>query len=157
MSKDKKKKLTKKAAQPKSKAIVKKRAAGGGRKTALDLKDRAILAQVELFGSLGSPQQEMADYFGVCRQTIGAYMADEEGLFFNVYKKAESKLKNNLRRSQINKALKGDNTMLVWLGKNLLDQEDKARVINEDAASITEEELAEMTPAQAYQVYKSTL
>lgn len=36
--------------------------------------------------------------------------------------------KASLRRVQFNKALKGDRTMMVWLGKQYLDQSDKSEV-----------------------------
>ena len=156
MSKEKKKKPAKKP-KAKSETTKKKRAAGGGRKPALDMKDPAILAQIELFGSLATTQKEMADWFGVCRETINHYMKDEDGLFFHTYKKAESKLKNNLRRAQVNKALKGDNTMLVWLGKNLLDQEDKTRVKTEEIPSVSDDELNEMSLDQATNLYNQEL
>jgi hypothetical protein len=33
-----------------------------------------------------------------------------------------------LRRKQLEKAMGGDSTMLIWLGKNMLGQSDKSEV-----------------------------
>lgn len=67
----------------------------------------------ELFCS----QEEIAYALGVSRDTIQKH-ADllDEG-------KARGRVK--LRRAQMNKALEGNPTMLIWLGKQMLGQTDQ--------------------------------
>ena len=53
----------------------------------------------------------------------------EQGMTFSeFYNKNKHAGKANIRAVQYSKALKGDNTMLVWLGKNNLGQSDKTEV-----------------------------
>jgi hypothetical protein len=78
----------------------------------------------------------MADYFDCSVRTIERYMrteTDEDGNettteFCRVYKTAASNAKVSLRRKQMQKANQGDNTMLIWLGKQLLGQKDQTDV-----------------------------
>ena len=103
------------------------------REIEVDINNPEIRKQVELFGSLCAAHTEMAHWFGVTVRTIENYMSeklddekpDNIDTFFRVYKKAQADAKTSLRRVQMNKALEGDNTLLVWLGKQLLDQKDK--------------------------------
>ena len=104
----------------------------GGRRKSVDMKDKAIKKQVEIFGRLCATQQEMADFFDCNLSTIEKYMAvkvedgvDKLSPFLRCYKKAQANSKTSLRRVQMNKALNGDNTLLIWLGKQLLEQTDK--------------------------------
>lgn len=99
-----------------------------GRPTTVDLTDPKVLGELAIFGKIAATQIEMADYWGVCRQTIANYMKDEDGLFFNTYTEAKATLHKSLRSAQVKKALKGDNQMLIWLGKNILGQEDKSAI-----------------------------
>ena len=70
------------------------------------------------------PIVDMAKYFGVSRDTIHKFFTD-------TIKKAQIDVKQSLRSKQIEIALKGDKTMLIWLGKNYLDQSDTG-VKNDD-------------------------
>lgn len=99
----------------------------GGRPSELEKID---FAQVELMGKFRATHETMADYFGVCVRTIERYMADEEGQFCRVYKKAFSECKMRLSEAQVRSALDGNATMLVWLGKQHLGQSDKQEVEN---------------------------
>lgn len=99
------------------------------RPKSIDLQDQNILKQIEIFGSLCATHEEMASWFEVSVRTIERYMVDdgEKDIteFCRVYKKAQSEAKQSLRTLQVEKAKQGDSTMLVWLGKQLLDQKDK--------------------------------
>lgn len=46
--------------------------------------------------------------------------------FADILKRGRSHLRMSLRRAQVKKALDGDNTMMIWLGKILLGQKDPA-------------------------------
>ena len=99
---------------------------GVGAPLKIDVTDPAVLKQIELFGRLLATYEEMANWFGVTTRTIENYMADQEGQFFRVYKRAGAECKTSLRRVQLNKALsQQDTTLLIWLGKQLLGQKDK--------------------------------
>lgn len=95
------------------------------RPMSVDMSDTEVRNQVETFGKLIATHEEMAHILGVTVRTIENYMADEEGEFFRVYKKAAGEAKQSLRRKQMAVAEEGNPTILVWLGKQLLDQKDK--------------------------------
>lgn len=56
--------------------------------------------------------------------------------FAGILKKGRADLDMSLRREQVAKAKSGDNTMLIWLGKNRLDQRDKHEHTGKDGGPI---------------------
>lgn len=66
----------------------------------------------------GAKNAEIAAFFGVDEATIGRRFA-------KLLTKKRSIRRMHLRGIQTDKALSGDTTMLIWLGKNELDQTDK--------------------------------
>jgi hypothetical protein len=82
------------------------------------------LKLVETFGSLGLTGEEMAALLKVDGATISHRMNAQDSEFLKAYKTGFSTLKKSLRRKQIAVALKGNCGMLIWLGKQLLDQHD---------------------------------
>ena len=105
------------------------------RPKSVDINNKEVRTQVELFGSLLATQEEMASWFDVCLSTIEKYMTqkDPENVteFLRVYKKAAAKATTSLRRVQMSKALEGDNTLLIWLGKQILGQKDKSDITSD--------------------------
>lgn len=102
----------------------------GGRPRSIDTTDNNVMQQIELFGRLCATHEEMANWFECDVRTIERLMKSQEdntqeSEFCRVYKKAQAESKTSLRRIQMAKALDGDNTLLVWLGKQLLGQRDK--------------------------------
>jgi hypothetical protein len=79
---------------------------------------------LKTFGSLGLTGEEMAALLGVDGATISHRMNEPQSDFLKSYKTGLSNLKKSLRRKQIAVALKGNTGMLIWLGKQLLDQHD---------------------------------
>ncbi len=75
-------------------------------------------AQVRKLARLGAKPHEIADIFGVHRDTIHARFPTD-------LTKGKADLKNELRHAQIQAAKQGNSTMLVWLGKQYLGQSDK--------------------------------
>ncbi len=73
--------------------------------------------EVEHMASLGCPDREIATYFGVKEDTLRRHFAD-------YLTKGRQQLKTSLRQAQIRLALEGNAVMLIWLGKNLLQQND---------------------------------
>ena len=89
------------------------------------------LAEVEKLGMLGATEVEMAAWFNCGLRTIERRMAKKDGDFRRSYEKGFGRLKISLRRQQIESAKSGNVTMLIWLGKQLLDQADKREVKEE--------------------------
>jgi hypothetical protein len=70
--------------------------------------------------------REVASFFECSEDTIENKIKEEKGITFSEY--AEQKKgsgKRSLRRKQFEIALSGNITMLIWLGKQYLDQSDK--------------------------------
>jgi hypothetical protein len=82
------------------------------------------LRQIKTFGSLGLTGEEMAALLKVDGATISHRMHAPDSEFLKAYQTGFSDLKKSLRRKQIAVALKGNCGMLIWLGKQLLDQHD---------------------------------
>jgi precorrin-4 methylase len=68
--------------------------------------------------SVGATNVEIADFVGCDEGTIRVRFSD-------VLTKARAGLRTRLRRKQLDVALKGNATMLIWLGKQMLQQCDK--------------------------------
>ena len=100
------------------------------------------LGEVEKLGMLGASAAEMGAWFGCGTRTIERRMADEEGEFWRSYKKGLGRLKISLRRQQIEAAKAGNTAMLIWLGKQLLEQRDKREIKEESTVTQRVEGLA---------------
>ncbi len=88
--------------------------AAGRPKTAIDY------GLVEDLGSIMCTMNEIASILGCSTSKLEK---DEE--FMRVYKKALDNGKMSLRRQQYQLAMKGNCTMLIWLGRQYLGQTDK--------------------------------
>jgi hypothetical protein len=104
------------------------------------------IADAEKLGMLGATYEEMAAWFDCNVRTIERRMAMGNSEFCRAYKKGLGRLKVSLRRQQIEAAKGGNPTMLIWLGKQLLGQQDKAILKTE--SKITHEEVTTLTPEQ---------
>tara|TARA_R100000426_G_C4791618_1_gene98844 strand:- start:15 stop:494 length:480 start_codon:yes stop_codon:yes gene_type:complete len=62
--------------------------------------------------------QEIADWFAIPRETLKYNFRD-------LIQKGYNSTKQQLRKAQIDVALKGNVSMLIWLGKNMLGQSDQ--------------------------------
>jgi len=76
---------------------------------------------VEGMAFVGATNEEIADFFETTPETI-------ERRFLPLLRKSRADLRVRLRRLQLRIAGEGNPTMLIWLGKQLLGQHDKARV-----------------------------
>lgn len=71
------------------------------------------------------PGTEIASYFGMHADTFYIRTQEEKGMGFSEYATLKSNCgKNNLRLAQYKVALAGNVAMLVWLGKQYLNQKD---------------------------------
>lgn len=89
----------------------------------------------------GCPGSEIAPHLGVHPETLYDRTFKEFGIMWTDYSQSfKQKGEANLRAVQYNKALKGDNTLLVWLGKVRLKQkegEDKELSLNDQNIEAT--------------------
>ncbi|MFA7334940.1 MAG: hypothetical protein WC130_11710 [Kiritimatiellia bacterium] len=81
--------------------------------------DEAALAEVAI--ESGATDNRLALYFGVDPKTMTANYSK-----LLAQKRAERKIA--IARAQYRRALKGDSTLLIWLGKVELEQTDKSQV-----------------------------
>jgi hypothetical protein len=79
--------------------------------------------QIETLAQLGATQIEMARFLGVAHSTLEYKLQQPE--FREAYDRGLGNLHMSLKRKQVEMALAGDRTMLIWLGKNYLGQSDK--------------------------------
>ena len=82
-------------------------------------RDKTVVPAEEVFklAQIGCKDNEIADWFGIHSNTL-RYQFKTELL------KGREALKQTLRRAQIEVALGGNSTMLIWLGKNILGHSD---------------------------------
>lgn len=74
---------------------------------------------------------EVASFFDCSEDTINNAIKREYGYTFSEYHKRKSAGgRSSLRRKQFESALKGNTSLLIWLGKQYLGQADVARVDN---------------------------
>ena len=74
--------------------------------------------------SMGCTDSEIARWFSIEESTL-------KYNFSEIIAKGREQLKQSLRRAQIRLALSGNATMLIWLGKNILNQQESP--INNEA------------------------
>ena len=84
---------------------------------------------VEKFAKLGCKVEEIANYFGCSTDTIQRRFAAE-------LTKGRANLQMSLRQWQLKSAERGNVAMLIWLGKQMLGQIDRAQL---DIAKIPDE------------------
>lgn len=82
--------------------------------------------QVEKLAAIGCKTKEIAAWFGVTDDTIRNRFSAE-------IEKGRANLKMSLRRKQIEVALKGNVSMLIWLGKILLEQVERREITADDS------------------------
>ena len=81
-------------------------------------KDISIEKQVEKLASYGLTNKEIAEALGYDDSTL-------KRKFENFLTKGKANLKQRLKRKQIEVAMNGNVSMLIWLGKQYLGQAEK--------------------------------
>ena len=94
---------------------------------------------IERLAYIQCTQEEIAEIVQVSVRTL---QRDDE--FCRVYKKAHETGKSSLRRFQWKAAEKGNPTMLIWLGKQYLGQEEKKHLDH----TMTEVQIINDAPTQ---------
>ena len=77
--------------------------------------------EVEKLAGYGCTNIEIADFFGCSSDLI-------EKSYSEFLTKGRANLKKRLRKAQLDTALSGNSTMLIWLGKQMLGQVDKQEI-----------------------------
>lgn len=81
---------------------------------------------------------EIASWFNCTIDTIENRCKSDQGMLFSEYwaqKAAKGKI--SLRRKQLDVAMSGNVSMLIWLGKQYLGQKDKSETVIDSAKPIT--------------------
>ena len=81
--------------------------------------------EVEKLARLHCTYKEMSDFFGINVETLKYNFSD-------LIAKGRSETKQALRKAQIKLALNGNATMLVWLGKNMLNQSENGDTTSDE-------------------------
>ena len=110
----------------------------GRAKTEIDRK------RVETLAGIGCTVGEMAVVLGCSKEIL-------ERRFATSIEKGRAEAKASLRRMQWQAAQKGSTAMLIWLGKQVLDQNDKREVTANmnvsqgfDASKLSDEQLEQL-------------
>jgi hypothetical protein len=94
--------------------------------------------QVRTAAGFGLTQKEVGALLGCSPDTIQRRYSD-------AYYEGLETAKGSLRRKQYELAMAGNSTMLIWLGKNLLDQSDRTELTGKNGeplfAPVDREEL----------------
>lgn len=110
----------------------------GRPRTAIDL------VELEKLGRLWCTLDEVAAFFDVGTTTIDERLAEDltyefqgkQLTFRQIFEYGRGKGLASLRRRQMDKALEGNPTMLIWLGKQLLSQRDNLELTGHNAGPI---------------------
>ena len=86
--------------------------------------DEKTLQTVEGLGKIQATTKEAAAVLGVSEVTFIDFMKRDKKAR-ETFEYAKESGKTSLRRAQFKTALEGNATMLIWLGKQMLDQKDK--------------------------------
>ena len=85
--------------------------------------------QVRQLARLGCTWDEIAGVLKIGRTTLTARMREKK--YRDAYEQGGAEGDVSLRRAQYDSAMKGKTGMLVWLGKNRLNQTDRVETHNE--------------------------
>jgi hypothetical protein len=85
------------------------------------------LQKFEALCQIHATDEEMAAHLGCSPKTIQR-RRNKDPEFAAIFEKGRADGKISLRRSQYKEALKGNTSMLIWLGKQLLGQRDNIEI-----------------------------
>jgi hypothetical protein len=81
---------------------------------------------VDMFLMAGCPGTEIADAMGIWNETLYRACQRDHNMGFDAYaQQKKSTGKARLRAKQYERAMKGSETMLIYLGKSMLGQTDR--------------------------------
>lgn len=88
------------------------------------------LETIEKLASVFCTDEEIASFMGVTVETL--LNSKNKDAFLEYKKKGLDTGKATLRRKQFELGMKGNCTMLIWLGRNYLNQSEKIEEITKD-------------------------
>ena len=91
--------------------------------------------QVRALARLGCTYDEIADVLGMARSTFGKKLKQKE--VREAYERGLSEGDVSIRRAQYDAAVNGKTAMLIWLGKNRLNQTDRVETKTENEITDT--------------------
>ena len=78
---------------------------------------------LEKLALLSHSIEEVAAVFDVAKRTVQRYLKKRD--YADAFERGKGKRRVSLKRAQYQLAMKGNCTMLIWLGKNELGQSDE--------------------------------
>lgn len=103
---------------------------GGGRKKVITADGAKV---IETLASQGCILDDIASEMGIAKKTL--YTEVNKAKVHDAYERGVAKRDNLLRRAQFQKAVKGNATMLIWLGKVWLGQREADAEASSDLAN----------------------
>ena len=85
--------------------------------------------QVRSLARLGCTWDEIASVLAIARGTFSARMKEKK--YRDAYDRGIAEGNTSLRRAQYDSAVGGNATMMIWVGKNRLNQTDRVETHNE--------------------------
>jgi hypothetical protein len=89
--------------------------------------------EVADLAQIGCTDRDIAEWFGITESTLRYNFSD-------FLAKGRGSLKQTLRRAQLQTALTGNATLLIWLGKNILGQSDNPQSADDNVLPWNDDE-----------------
>jgi len=91
----------------------------------------------------GCPGTEVAAYLGIHPDTLYDRVKAEKGVNYSDYssnfkQKGHALIRDKQFAKALGKSKDGDNTLLIWLGKNMLGQKETSQDLNVDKETVTQ-------------------
>lgn len=125
----------KKKASPKKAAAARENGKMGGRpRRELTGKERAFFDAMCAAGAL---EKDISEALAIDRDTLAAICKRDYGMGFSAYREQKrGKGRAALASKQLQVAMSGNPTMLIWLGKQWLDQHDRRELTGKGGAPL---------------------
>jgi len=109
--------------------------------------------QLKELMKLGPSKEDTANFFDCSVDTIERLIRSEFDLTFAAFREQnEIHTRLGIKRKMVQKAMAGDNTMLIWLSKNMLGMTDK---IDKRISGQLDQNITTETPEQQLERIKS--
>lgn len=108
------------------------------------VKKKVTAKELKKLSSYGMTKAEMADFLGMARSTFYQRLAEDPDLVLAIAQ-GEGNMAMSVKRKQFNMAKAGNTSMLIWVGKQYLGQQDKIEHIDNELPPQMEALLNQMT------------
>ena len=103
--------------------------------------------KVELAASFGNTYEEISTLLDVPAELL-------RKSYSHYYRKGRDAMVDRLRKAQVNAAMSGNPTMLIWLGKQYMGQADKSEVLRK-SESIQSIDISALKPDQLVELVQA--